>query len=348
MQPQLITPSVALANEFRSRGFSIADADAYMKDGILPSSDSIAPGQIALANETRINQAFFSQPLTTYAAGWRDPSNIEAELEFFAPRVSVPRRFEYASAVNAEEFYSETTDDLRAIGGDFKRVEYKATKVTAKTENRGLTIRVDLDEIQGMAGWEEAAVQKLLRRLRRNSLRRAVVLLAAAAVNTAKTWDTTAGKDPDQDVLVELITAQNVSGIYPSRVGYGDTGWSKRVLAHRAQATSGGFASASMTPEQVASWLGVDQVLRSKSRYQSSSSAKSEIVANLVLMFMAMSGADTEDPSNIKRFVTPSEGGGDVQVYSQQVGPKLYDVTVSYYELNKITYTGGIRKFTVS
>lgn len=342
-----ITPvSVALANECASRGFHRIDAQAYAVDGIRSSTEDLQPGQFALANDSRFNQAFFSQPLTAYAVGWRDAS-IDSELEFFAPQTPVSRYFQYATCLNVEEFYSELYDDLRAIGGDFKRVEYKSTKVAAKTENRGLTLRVDLDEVGATPDWERNAVAKLLRRLKRNSLRRAIALLSAAAVNTAKTWDTTAGKDPDQDVISELITAQNVIGVADNRVGYGDTAWSKRMLAHRAQASSGGFASASMTPEEVASWLGVDQVLRSKARYQSSSSAKSEIVSNLVLMFNAQSGQSTEDASHIKRFVTPASGG-DVDVYSQQVGPKLYDISVSFYELIKITFTSGIRKFTVS
>lgn len=348
MNPSLITPAVAaLANECANRGFHASDAISYALDGIHASGDSIQPGQFALANDSRFNQAFFSQPLTTYAVGWRD-ALLDAELEFFAPRIPTARRFEYATAVNAEEFYSELTDDLRAIGGDFKRVEYKSAKVTGKTENRGLTLRVDLDEVGDTPGWEQNAVAKLLRRLKRNSLRRALALLSAAAVNTAKTWDTTAGKDPDQDVVSELIAAQNVSGVAPSRVGYGDTAWSKRMLSHRAQATAGGFGSADLTTDQLAGFLGVDQVLRSRARYQSSSSAKSEAVGNLVLMFVAMGGADTEEPSNIKRFVSPSGSGGEVDVYSQQVGAKLYDISVSFYELTKITYTGGIRKFTVS
>lgn len=339
--------SVALANECASRGFHRIDAQSYALDGIRSSTEDLQPGQFALANDSRFNQAFFSQPLTAYAVGWRDAA-IDAELEFFAPQTPVSRFFQYATSVNAEEFYSELYDDLRAIGGDFKRVEYKATKVTAKTENRGLTLRVDLDEVGATPDWERNAVAKLLRRLKRNSLRRAIALLSAAAVNTAKTWDTTAGKDPDQDVASELIVAQNVSGVPDNRVGYGDTAWSKRMLAHRAQASAGGFASANMTPDEVAAWLGVEQVMRSKARYQSSSSAKSEIVSNLVLMFNAASGQSTEDPSHIKRFVTPSGSGGDVDVYSQQVGAKLYDITVSFYELMKITFTGGIRKFTVS
>lgn len=339
---------IALANALLAAGASAFDARCYAADEVHPEGTALRHGQFAIANESRFNESYFSRPLTTYAVGYRDPSNLDAELEFFAPRVAVNRRFEYAAFSNAEEFFSETTDDLRAIGADYKRVEYTSTKVNAKTENRGLTLRVDLDEVAEKDGWEEMSVAKLVRRLRRNSLRRSVALLSAAATNTAKTWDTTAGKDPDQDVAAELVTAATASGVKPTRVGYGDTAWSKRTLAHRAQTSAGGFANAGMSEAQVAAFLGVDQVFRSTSRYQSAAASKTEVVANLVLMFAAMGGADTEDPSNIKRFVSPTISGGDLRVYTQQVGSKLYDITVEHYELLKITSTLGIRKFTVS
>lgn len=323
----------------------LALANASGDRPLAVDTGSLPPGVIALANEARFTETYFSEPLTTYAVGFKDPSDLDASLEFYSPRVATTRRFEFKKAVNAEEFYSET-DDLRATGADFKRVEYTGTTVNEKTLNKGLTVRVDLDNVT--PGWENRTTAKLLRRLKRNELRRAIALLSAAATNTAKTWDTTAGKDPDQDVLGDLVTAGDSSGISPNRVGYGLTAWQKRVLSHRAQDTAGGYASAGMTPQQVAAFLGVDGVMVSKERYATSASAKAQIVANLVLMFAAMSGSDAEDPSNIKRFVSAVEGGGDVRVYQQQVSAKLVDLTVEHYSNIIITSTLGIRKFTVS
>jgi hypothetical protein len=95
----------------------------------------------------------------------------------------------------------------------------------------------------------------------------------------------------------------------------------------------------------------VENVLNSKSRYTSSASAKTQSLANLVLMFNATSGADTEDASNIKRFVAngaSEEGGGKYQVYSQRISAKRWVIAVGYYSLLKVTSTLGIRKFTVS
>ena len=301
-------------------------------------------------NASLASETYFQQPLTDFAIGWRD-ADLDAELEFFAPMVQVSDRFEYAQADNAEEFLSDYLDDERPMKGDFKDVEYTESKVQARTFNRGLQITLDMDQMRGRDGWEEYYTQKLLRRIKRNSLRRAIALLATTGTNTAKTWDTTAGKDPDQDVMSELITAADLTGVNPSRVGYGTTSAAKRQLSHRAQNNAGGYASAALKEGDLAAMLGVDSVLFSKSRYTSSAAARTQTVGNLVLMFNAASGMDTEDASNIKRFVSngaPEEGGGQFQVYSARLSAKRHVIAVGHYENIKITSTIGVRKFTIS
>lgn len=323
----------------------------------IPNDSAMVPGEIYLANESVFSQQYFDEPLTTYVVGWRDPNDIEATLNFFTGTpVPTSRRFTYKEWTNIEEFLSEgANDDLRAIGAEFPTVKYTGKETHARTDNRGLRIRVDLDEVAdpdsalagGIPSYQARIVEKLKRRILRNALRRAIALLGAAAVNTGKTWDTTAGKDPDQDVLTELVTATTVSGIRPNRVGYGDTAWAKRILSHRAQNTAGGYASAGLTPEQVGMFLNTLTYI-SRERFSAQGAALAEIVSNLVLMFFANNGADQEDPSNIKRFVSATDSGGPFRVYVQQVTSKLVDITVEHYDLIKITSTLGIRKFTVS
>jgi len=95
----------------------------------------------------------------------------------------------------------------------------------------------------------------------------------------------------------------------------------------------------------------VDKVRISTERYQSSASAKSEIVSNLVFAFFAEDGVDTEDPSNIKRFVSSfsaEQGGGLVRVYMQQISAKLVALTVEHYSKIIVTYAGGIRQWMIS
>ena len=159
-------------------------------------------------------------------SGWKDPNDLEATLNFFAPSTPVPRRFTYKEWTNIEEFLSDgANDDLRAIGGEFPTVIYTGTETHARTDNRGLRIRVDVDEVAdpaarcagGVPAYQARVIEKLKRRILRNSLRRTIALLSAAAVNTAKTWDTTAGKDPDMDVISELVLAADGER-HPSRI----------------------------------------------------------------------------------------------------------------------------------
>src|SRR5262245_56412428 len=131
---------------------------------IEPRDAAPLPGEIYLANEARFTTTFFSEPLTQYSTGWKDPNNLEALLDFVAPPVQVGRRFEYKLAENNEAFLSEV-DEIRSIGSDFKHVEYRGTSANEKTFNKGLTVRVDLDVIGAIPNWRELFTSRLLQRL---------------------------------------------------------------------------------------------------------------------------------------------------------------------------------------
>jgi len=308
-------------------------------------------GQVFFANDARFLETYFSEPLTNYAVGFRDPNNIEDTVNFICPPVPVGRRFEWKAAVNAEEFLSEVTDDQRAIGADFKQVKYTATDVVDKTLNRGLTMIVDLDNVTG-TNWQNQKVAKLLRRLYRNRLRRGLTALAASAVSTPYTWDKSNGCNPDQDVRNELVTAADISGIRPNRVLYGDAAFNYRLQVFGAQNNPAGYMGYSNTPmEAIAAALMVDKVTVSKERYQSSGTAKTQIVGQNVYAFYAEDGVDTEDPTNMKCFVSQfdaEQGGGLVRVYVQQMSSKLVAITVELYEKIVVTYAGGIRQLAVT
>lgn len=324
-------------------------------------------GQVFFANDSWFTMGQYSEPLTNYLVGWRDPNNIEATLQFYAPQVQVPGRlFEFKAAVNAEEFLSEVVDDARAIGADFKRVIYTGTDQTAKTLNRGLTVIVDLDKVNmgGMGGsapppWQQNTVAKLTRRLYRNSLRRAISALSTAATN-AGTFHWTAQPpnpdvkpvNPDLDVQQVLLTATNASGIRPNRVGYGDSAYLYRNQAYGAQNNPAGYFG--YTPgdaqDKLAAALLVDKVNISRERYQNAASTKSEILGAVVYAFYASDDVDTEDPSNIKRFVSTfneEQGGGLFRVWVQQISAKLVAISVEFYEIIVVTYSGGIEKMTI-
>lgn len=314
---------------------------------LLRDSGANPPGMMALANESRFNSAFFSEPLTQYAVGWRDPNNLEALLDFVAPPVQVGRRFEFKKMENAEAFLSDT-DDQRSIGSEFKSVDYKGTTGQDKTVNRGLTIRLDLDLVGEMPNWREVYTARLLQRLLRNEVRRAISAIAGVATNTAKTWDTTAGKDPDQDILTEMLASADESGVRPNRVLFGDVAWNKRLIAHRAQASAGGYASSGLTPDELAGFLGVSGVRISRERYQTTPNIKGKVTPDIVLMFYGLDGATADDPTHQKRFWTAVEGGGKYRVYEHQSNSKIIDLTVEHYSTLVITGTTGLRKLTIS
>ncbi len=310
---------------------------------------SNAPGLVCLANESRFNASFLSTPLTAYTLGWASGEDLEKLLEFLAPEVPVSRRFSYKKAVNSDQFMGEADDsDIRAIGAEFKRVTYGGSEAEGKTHNKGLTVRLDLDEESDDPMMEERQTAMLMKRLLRMEIRRAVALLDAAAVNANSTWGAAAPVDADMELVQDLVTGCDSSGVRDNRVSIGDNAWSKRMLTLRAGDNAGAVANAGFTPEQLASFLQVDQVMICKERVQQTKTAKANLLgANAVYMFNAQSGAGKDDPSNVKRFVTPM-GGGKFRVYRQEVTSKLIDITVEHYSNIICTSTLGIRKRTVS
>lgn len=321
---------------------------------------------VQFCNAGTFLETYYSEPLTNFTVGWRDPNNIEDSLQFIAPAVPVGRRFEWKQANNAEEFLSEIVDDQRAIGADFKTVKYTGSDVQDKTYNRGLSLIIDLDNVQdtgvgaGMIpSWQQNAVAKLSRRLYRNSFRRGIAALSAAAVSVNLTWAPTPESadiqppNPDMDINGDLVTQTTVTGIRNNRVLYGDSAFLYRNQAYGSQNNPAGYLGYSPAGAEaaMAAALQVDRVKISRERYQATGAAKQEILGPNVYTFFAMDNVDTEDPSNIKRFVSTfdkEQGGGLFRVYVHQISAKLVMVTVEFYEKIVITYAQGIRKLIIT
>jgi len=308
-------------------------------------SASTAPstprGQIILANESRFNTAHLSEPLTAYATGWQDPHRYDDLLTFLAPEVPVARRFEFRQAENSEAFVSET-DDEREIGASFKRVEYTGSIVQAKTLNKGLTVRVDHDEAVG-DDWEEHYVQNLLQRLRRNEVRRVLAALDTGASSSNAIWDSDA--NPDGDLRSLLRSATDASCLRPNRVLFGEAAWDMRAEAYDNQATAAAFRVGGLAPQELAQKMGVDAVRILRSRYHDGNS-KLPMIGNTVYAYYASELTLKDEPSNVKRFVTPVEGG-NYRVYVEPTA-KYTDITVEHYSQIIVTSTLGLRKLNVS
>ncbi len=170
----------------------------------------------------------------------------------------------------------------------------------------------------------------------RNSYRRAITAISAASNATAVplTWRAEAAApsvvpvNPDLDVQTDLVAQTTITGIRNNRALYGDSAFLYRNQAYGAQNNPAGY-------------LG----------YMASGNAEGALAAAIGVTFFAMDGVDTEDPSNIKRFVSTfdaEQGGGLFRVYVQQISSKLVAITVEFYEKIVITYSSGIRKLVIS
>ena len=318
------------------------------KKQIQDTGGSLPAGIFCAANESRFVENNLRQDLTTYAIGYRDPDadKLESLLEFIAPSIDTPDRFSFMKAKNSEAFLTEV-DDIRATGQDFKTVEYTGSEMDSRTYNKGLVYRVDLDKVKNMANWEQRYTMMLTQRVMRNELMRAVGILNAAATNENIVWN--ADANPDQNIADMIDLGGDKRGLDANRVLFGKQAWSYRRAAYAPQNNASAGAQYRFKPLDLADWLGVDGVEVAKNRYQSSASAKAKIVGALVLAFFAEKGMTTDDPSDIKRFVSPCLNGQKLAVYLHQVSAKLVDLTVEMHSNIVATAASGfVRKLTIT
>lgn len=307
---------------------------------------------LGLANEERFTASYFSTPLTAYTVGWQDPEDLESLINFVAPKVTVNRRFEYKVAINKEAFFSEI-DDERAIGADFKRVEYKGATSYAKTINRGLKYRIDLDEEGAGIVNEQLIVGRLLQRCRRNQWRRAAAALTSLiTVPSLTTWTYNSVSNPVAQPIEDmrkflLQQVQLVSGVFPNRILSDLLSWNLALASYARQLTAGAIAMYDMTPDDVTAKLMIDGLMVAKAIYTSAAGTqanttgtKSYVTPQEMFSFYGQDNPGLDDPSNIKRFCTPA-GDGDFRVFRQQVGAKFVDISVEYYDNILVAATIG-------
>ena len=319
---------------------------------ILASGAAAKPGQVFLANEGAVSNQFLSEALTQYSVGWTSPDGrLEATLKALTGEpIVVPKRFSFKKADNAKAFAAvENDEDVRAIGADFKLVTVQGTTVDAHTVSKGLTLRLDRDELNDNPQAEQDAVAYLRTLLLRGEIIRAFSGLSGAAsggnaINA--TWTAAAKADADAAILAHLETLANDSGLIPNRVWFGSTAKIKRFTTMRASDSPAISGDASLTLEQLAGLYGVDTVAVCNERYQSGSGKATLLSNNLVLLFNAQTSGIKDDPSNIKRFVT-KVNGQDFAVFREEKAAFL-DITVAHQSLIAITSSLGVGKITVS
>jgi hypothetical protein len=341
-------------HQFQTRGIA-RTANAALAASILagarlpaytPGADT-PHGVITTANASLFAQAHFSEPMTSYATGWRDPYSFDARCEFLAPSIMPSGDyFEYITYENAEAFFSDGQyDDLRAIGADFKTVDFTSDKVWQKIPNRGLRIVLDWDRIKTMANWEQYYTGMLLQRIKRNAFRRKVALAIASATNVPLVWDPAGAADPDNDLVTEVQATGDVSGITPNRALWGIGAQLLRFATYGATNTAKAMTGRLLTPVEASSKIGLEAQV-DESRYQSGIT-KARILGSQVILFNAY-GTSTEDPSNFKTAKGPTQQGGETAVYVRQLSVKQWEIVVEVYEMEWCATPLGVTLLSVT
>lgn len=290
--------------------------------------------------------------LTNYAVRYKDPlqDTLGSIRESLAPEVTSNQSSSVTYPVytfgDAFLAMDNAGDMIRAIGADYKTMRNTAKIITTqKLNDTGLAVEVDEDEELLDTDWQQRKVAWLLGIIDRTELRTAIALFVAGATNTAKTWDTTAGKDPDQDVMTILDSTT----VRPNNVMFGPGAWTKRALAHRAQNTAGGFGSAALTPDALAGMYGVGTVQVPRPKYATGANTASNVIGSYALLYSAAPGMSRDDFSNLKTFTAPARNGQKRAVYVRQIGDKRWRIAVSTGKrLVALTSTLGAELITVS
>lgn len=336
------------AAQHTNRFLALAGNTAALNDHskIFGAFNADAPsGVIMAANDANFDQAHLSEPLTEYLVDYPDEEGLDVLLEQAFPSVPVGRSFSYRVHDDKESFQLALNDeDIREIGGDFAQVRRTGTQSDGRTDNKGLVMILDNDQGGEDPAVQQRAVANLRNRLLRTELYRGEALLEANDTAVTPNWGASnTAADPDGDLVNSIDLSGDARGIDANTVLYGGSAWVTRFLSLGLGSNAARHQTRNLTPAQLAELVGVERLVKSKFRYQSSSTAKSKIVAGKVYAYYAKAGAMPDDPSNIKRFVSSVPGGGALRVY---IEPRLKKtvVAVEHYSRLILTSSLGIRK----
>lgn len=312
--------------------------------GIDTGVGSVPPNMLVASNASRFNDAQLSTPLTSYAVGYKDPINLIGLLEQIAPAVPVSPRFSFKKATNAEAFLSET-DDVRALGADFKTITLTGEVVDSRTHNKGLTLVLDKDEHD--TSNLEPYVAHIRRRLAMNELRRLFAVLDAAGNNTAKTWSS-GSPTPVKDMRDAIETSGNKLGIAPNIGVVGGTAWNRYQDALDASSSQLAAARSMRGLAGLSEELMLDAIVPVNARFQTSLTAttKTKVAGGKIYFYYSEQGAMKDDPTAVKRFVSRTTSGTQFSVFVVD-SAKRVEVTVEHSS-NIIATSSGIEILTIS
>lgn len=303
-------------------------------------------GQILAANDANFDGTYLSEPLSEYIVDFPDQEGLDVLLEAAAPSIPVGRSFTYRKHDSKEAFQASLNDeDMREIGGEFAQIRLTGTQTNGRTTNKGLTIILDNDQGGEDPVVQQRAVANLRNRLLRTELYRLEALLEANDSSPATpNWGATnTAADPDGDLVSAIDGSGDDRGINANTVLFFGGAWLKRFLSLGLGSNPARFTTRNLTPDQLRELVGVDRLIKSNFRYQSSATAKTKIGGDKVYSYYSKAGAMPDDPSNVKRFITSVPGGGMMRVYVEPV-LKRTKISVEHYSTIDCTSTLGIRK----
>jgi hypothetical protein len=322
--------------------------------GVLPHHElPQAHGQICLANDSLVEQSTYRQEITTWGIGYADPNrNRLAQLrDFLAPRRRSGRSAKVTIYDGNEPFEIVDYKKVkRNPGGDFPTVRQRtATKADRTIPNRGLTIKLDRDQLKDKPDWQNMHTQWLIDLLMRASIMETIAIYEAIADTDNLDWDGAANPDLEiKEEIIEVLAAQ--IGFHPNRAVYGELATLKRQQSYESQDNAGANIRAGfMTDEQLASAIGVSAVRTNIERYHSGGGVKDLFLGSKVMVFTGVDQETPEDPSNVVRHVAEaSYGGGEYAVYVHEVGVKAVYITVENYELINAQHADGVALYNIN
>jgi predicted RNA-binding protein with TRAM domain len=345
----LLANSRELADNIRANRFDVlAGNTAALNDHskiFMPFSGDGPHGLIMAANDANFDAAHLSEPLTEYIVDTPDDEGLDVLLDQAFPSVPVGRSFSYRVHDTKESFQAALNDeDIREIGGEFAQIRRTGTQADGRTDNKGLVMILDNDQGGEEPAVQQRAVSNLRNRLLRTELYRGEALLEANDVAVTPNWGVTnTAADPDGDLVYQNDVSGDLRGIDSNVALYGGSAWVTRFLSLGLGDNAARHQTRNLTPAQLAELAGLEKVLKSKFRYQSSGTAKAKVIGAKVYLYYAKAGAMADDPSNIKRFITSVPGGGMFRVYIE-ARLKRTLVAVEHYSRLVLTSSVGIRK----
>jgi hypothetical protein len=316
------------------------------------------PGEITIANSvspgTTNYEASLAGEVSDYLAGIT-AKPLQEKLDTIFPPVQTNDFFLFARA-DDEYFLTETKDeDIRALGGAFKRVQFRGTQHNGETLHKGLTMRLDNKMIpkgsngKPRDGWQMGFAAHLMNRLIRAEMVRGFVMLSAAATNTAKVWDE--ASNPDADLRAQAKESRLASGLRPTHllIGAGAQDLRQDAFEDAARTNQILATRATMTAAQIAEYCRVDHCfIEDEVKQEKKGGAKSNILDLESISYCAEPSPVIGDPSNVKRAWSASANDRMWEVVVNVDDAGTHDITVYHSSVIFIPISTGIIKRTVS